>query len=157
MPRRTLRPWFDVASWAQVERPTASDARPWTVLPFNGMRDTLTHVTRELWRQPFERLTIEVPRFQLATTLEPDEPEAVAHLVTAFGADTIWTDDQGQLSIWGNTLHDRSLLVDHMADHHSVSAGTTRRLASLADALQFHAGLHQQVAMYPARRPHWHR
>lgn len=158
MPTQQLRPWFDVTMWAQVRLPDRGLV-PWTVLPFTGMLDTPETVSRDLWRQPFERLSVQAPRFALVTVLEPDEPEAVASLLDVFGPDltVLETDDGKHVTVHAPILHDVDSIHRHLQDDHSVGTGNRRRLADLGDAQQYHGGLHQQVAMYPPRRAHWHR
>jgi len=155
----TRHPWFAVMPWAQVDMFDAADVRPWTVLPFSGLRDTPGTLVRELWRQPFERRVITPNPYAPATLVEPEVPDAIATMFAQFAYAEVLSagDDRGQIH-FAPVLTDLFLIGEHLSRDH---AQPTERLAlnvkTLHDRQLYHAGLHQQVAMYPLPRPHWHR
>lgn len=150
--RHEQRPWLAVVPWSQV---LGVDGQVWTVLPhWPAWQKRITRQGRPV--------AVFTPRvMDTATVLVPDEPEAFAVLVAAFGVPEVLAWRPDERTWWTCPPAIPSTVLAHLRDWHgtleqgSPSARLTHR--STAEALAYHWQLHQQQLVFPLPNdPHIH-
>ena len=144
------RPWLTLVPWTQF---LGLDGYAWTVLPS--------------W-PPYEKRIIRPGRAEqifrptpadMATVIEPDEPEALATLAATFGRPDILAFRPSAAEWWRCPEQVAATVLAHLRDFHGtldLGSPSYRHTRDDAEALAYHWQLHQQQLMFPLPVPHTH-